>query len=458
MDGHSFMKELIENPGQCHIVRNISSFLDAKSLGQCRLVCQSWRDLIDNDRPWLVFQLEHIHTQERAFFDREDKDKPTVKATIKERFSEWYNFIQETSRKQNIPRLKEFVRQMWTYLGDDQVCDDNPLHYAISKSNCEYVKLLIDCGIDLTMTAQNNGRTPMHYACLNGSIEMVKLLIKQLATFDASSRNDLYQTIYHLAVCNPDPQVPKLILDTFRYEDFRDNDEWTMIHTAVLHGPKETIQFLLESRQKIGLNLEARTNKGSTILHLACWKRDIEIVDIVSNGLQEISSDIDFDTLDNSGESPLHDACLNKDSDVAIHLLKRFPQRLNVLDGDGWHVLHFTCRNGHLTLLNYLIGNPDLNIDFNVVTQHGNTPLHIACWKGQIEIVKVLLENSKEIGIDIAKKNNYQQTAEDVAKHFGYQEILDLFEIHRELEVCFWNTIISLVTPMSSSHLYLLEL
>ena len=65
MDPHGFMKELIEKPGLCHLVRNISSFLDVQSLAQCRLVCQSWRDLIDNDQPWLIFQLEHIHTKEK---------------------------------------------------------------------------------------------------------------------------------------------------------------------------------------------------------------------------------------------------------------------------------------------------------------------------------------------------------------------------------------------------------
>ena len=36
--------------------------------------------------------------------------------------------------------------------------------------------------------------------------------------------------------------------------------------------------------------------------------------------------------------------------------------------------------------------------------------------------------------------------------------IVDLFEIHRELEVCFWNSIISLATPMDSSDLKLFEL
>ena len=76
----------------------------------------------------------------------------------------------------------------------------------------------------------------------------------------------------------------------------------------------------------------------------------------------------------------------------------------------------------------------------------GRTPLHIACFYGQYEVVKFLLENSKEKGIDIAKKNIHQATAEDYARNSSqtltpdyarskeHQDIVDLFVAHRELD------------------------
>ena len=319
MDGQSVMEELMANPGYCQIVRNISSFLDAKSLAQCRLVSQSWRDLIDHDRTWLVFQLEHIHTKEKTFVDRFPDGEPSVKSTIQERCPEWYKFIQQISRKQSIPRLKETVRQMWIYFG--RIFVFNPLHNAIVRSNTEFVQLLFDCGIDLTMT-DPYGMTPMHYACMYGSIEMVKLLIQHLSAFDATSRNDNGQTIFHRAGHNRYPQVLKLVLDTFKFEDTRDRFGRTMIHEAVKFGPKETIQFLLDSRQKIGFNLEAKTGKvGQTILHLACSYKDIEIVDLVVRALEETNIDIDFDTRNFQECTAVHCACMNETSDVAIKLL-----------------------------------------------------------------------------------------------------------------------------------------
>ena len=104
-----------------------------------------------------------------------------------------------------------------------------------------------------------------------------------------------------------------------------------MIHHAVAYGPKETIQFLLESRQQIGFNIEERTINGSTILHTACAYRDIEIIDLVFDALEKVNSDIDFDTRV-EGSLPMHHSCMNKNSDAAIHLIRRYPQKMNVLN------------------------------------------------------------------------------------------------------------------------------
>jgi len=341
------MEKLFTNPGLCHIVRNISRFLDPKSLAQCRVVCQSLKDLIDNDRQWLIFQLEHIQ-KKKILKSILDVDK----ISIKTRFPEWNAFIEEVSKRQNILMLKEFVKHMWIYFKDESMnhyC--NPLHSAVAKSNIEFTQLLVNSGIDLKMKTPD-GLTSLLVACNHGKIEMVQLLIKHQTTFDASSRTNNGLTIFHCAVCNVDPQVPKLILDTFRFEDIRTNLGETMLHYAVCFGPKATIEFLIESRDKFGINLEARTNDGSTILHLACWKRDIEIVDLIHNALEKFNIDIDFDTLDYNQLTPLHDACQNKTSDVAICLLRRFPDKIN-----DWHVLHIACYFGHLELLKYTFGN-----------------------------------------------------------------------------------------------------
>ena len=179
------MEEIFTNKGLTLIVNNISRFLDPKSLAQCRLTCHSWRNTIDNDRQWLKFQLEHIHTQEKTFIDVLAKDEPKVKNSIYKRFPEWNAVITQFSRKQNILKLKEFVKFMWTYFKDDSMSYyRNPFHNAVAKSNIVFAQLLIDSGIDLEMK-NTNGLTPLHFASSCGKIEMVQLLIKIMHSFSS---------------------------------------------------------------------------------------------------------------------------------------------------------------------------------------------------------------------------------------------------------------------------------
>ena len=434
------MNVLLDNPGFNLIVDLISSHLNPKGLAQCRLVCKTWRDLIDNHRTWMVFQLDHIKNQEKYFYD--EKEPKTLKKKLSERFPEWNTVIEQLSKKQNLRRLKEFVKHMWTFFNDNRMSyHTNPLHDAAAKSNLEFVQLLIDCKINLGMK-NPCGSTPLHYACQQGNIEIVQLLIKYSTIDDAYAKGSSARTIFHFAAENSDVQVLKLILDTFKFEDLRDKHGYKMLHCAVEFGPKETLTFLLESRHKIGFNTEDRTRPcGWTILHIACQCRDIEIVDVVYKALQDDNSDIDFDTEDSSGFTPLVKSTWNsKHPTVPITLLNRFPNKLNVLDQYGRNLLHYACHHGNVEVVKYVLENPDFHIDADVVDSYGNTPLHHACDQFQtsevqlrIDIVKFLLETYRKKGIDIKSKNNIGRTAEWTAKINGHNCILKLFREDRRM-------------------------
>ena len=433
------MEELLANQGLCHIVEYISRFLDPKSIAQCREVCYSWKNLIDNDRRWVIFQLEHILKQEKIFINDQAECKYIA---IKARFPKWNSFSRRVSKRQGTPLLKEFVKHMWIYFNCKPMgYYSNPLHDAVLKSNIEFVQLLIEVGMDLKKKNAMGWTppNPLHFACTSSKIEMVQLLMQHSPNFDVNSRTKKGATIFHVAANNSDPQVPKLILNTFRFEDIRDHVGWTMLHWAVKGGAKETIEFLIESRRNLGINVEERTNQGSTILHLGCHHRDIEIVELVHNALQEINSDIDFNTRNVRLATPMQLACKNKTSDVAIHLLQRFPDKINVLGENGMHVFHYACKYGHLELLKHIFDNHDFDIDFNVTDGQGQTGLHHASMGGHFEVVYFLLENSIEKGMNIFQKDNQERTAENWAIQNGHSAILELLQLrslrHRIPEV-----------------------
>ena len=414
MASHSFMEQFLASPGLCHIVKNISRNFGVKDLAKCRLVSQAWKDIVDNDRNWLIFQLEHMNNKKRRVNG--------VKSTISRRCPGWQKVVEEFTTNQSLPKLKEFVRHMWTYFNKEKALF-NPFHDAIKESNIEFVNLLEDCSIDLNFKGEENGTTPMYLACRHGNLELVKLIITLFPTYEANLKTygelgaftifhlaaqnsdsqvlmllfDTFkfediededgwtmfhhavecgsletlqfliasqqkigfnaeettrysETIFHLAAHNQDPQVLKTILNTFLFEDKKDLDGWTMIHHAVQMGSNETLQFLLDLQQELGFNLEERTDGGRTILHIACWCRDFEIVDLVIEALTKAGSDIDLGTQDDEFKyTPLQFASQNsRCSNVAIKLLEKFPQRIYDLGNYGQHILHFACKDGNL--------------------------------------------------------------------------------------------------------------
>ena len=59
------ISKLLENPGLQHLLIDILSCLDNKSLVKCRQVTKSWRDCIDRTRVLLMTQLDYLKAMTR---------------------------------------------------------------------------------------------------------------------------------------------------------------------------------------------------------------------------------------------------------------------------------------------------------------------------------------------------------------------------------------------------------
>ena len=65
----------------------------------------------------------------------------------------------------------------------------------------------------------------------------------------------------------------------------------------------------------------------------------------------------------------------------------------NRKDNSEWTLLHMACDRGHLQLVQVLLAHPA--IDVNTPSFSGSTPLLFACVNGQIEVVKLLLRDGR---------------------------------------------------------------
>ncbi|KAG0477137.1 hypothetical protein HPP92_013978 [Vanilla planifolia] len=91
---------------------------------------------------------------------------------------------------------------------------------------------------------------------------------------------------------------------------------------------------------------------------------------------------------------------------------------LSVKDSQGRTALHMAAANGHLAIVEYLIGN---QVDVNASNLEKNTPLHWACLNGHKEVVKALIM----AGADPSLLNSHERSPVDEAVNGGKMEVVD---------------------------------
>jgi ankyrin repeat protein len=109
----------------------------------------------------------------------------------------------------------------------------------------------------------------------------------------------------------------------------------------------------------------------------------------------------------------------------------------NVKNSAGETPFHLACKNGRLEIVQLLLKNTDLKIninakdnhviDFNAKTNHGITAFYYACWLGHLDVVKILMENAVAFSIDISTKDNDGYTAFVAACSRGQSDVVKIF-------------------------------
>ena len=63
---------------------------------------------------------------------------------------------------------------------------------------------------------------------------------------------------------------------------------------------------------------------------------------------------------------------------------------INTHNKEDWTILHIAANEGHYNIAVVVLEN-NADIDINAKTSNQRTPLHIACMRGRLDFVKLLL-------------------------------------------------------------------
>lgn len=256
------------------------------------------------------------------------------------------------------------------------------LHFAVKMGNKRVVeKLLNTKGCDVK-AATNDRRTALHFAAEGGNMSLVDLLMTKGC--DTNAKTDTGRTALHFAA----EKGHHAVIDRLTVE--RDcvhaetDDGWTALHFVASGGQLLTFELLLSK----GCKVNVPTKDGSTPLHFAARSGNLPVVQDLLSRL----GDNEVRAVTTKGWNALHEALHTGMTEVAMELVTR--SDVGAKTSDGRTALHFAVIKGNVPLVKRLL---QLRDNLKDRTKDGWTALHFAAKSGSLPIVKCLLDKGSDV-------------------------------------------------------------
>ena len=286
--------------------------------------------------------------------------------------------------------------------------------------------------LSVISSVNNDGNTPLHLACSNGLTECVQLLLSRSPVIFNVVTDNMIQCITDAAsweiiqlllmkitlrglmdTCNK-CECTRHFLTLFpkNNEHFQLSDGMTtLLHLVATSGDLEYFTTTLFS---IGLNISCFDSEGYTPLHRAIEYGCVSIAKYLINQPNCLC-----ETLTYKYTAPLHDAAGEYGDISIVQCLVERGVDINVSTCEGTTPLHYSCRWGHLSIVEYLTSLPQFNYTRD---SWGRTGIHYAAEFGQAHVVKYLTEVR---GYDINVEDKYGNTPLYMACYYDHLPVVE---------------------------------
>ena len=402
---HLNIQHFFDKQGFLQIGFNILNNLDFKTQLACRLVCKSWKNVLEDPR---------LNYKITTFW----LEKCQSKGIFKHSMEQWKTFL-TSAREEGLHTIIKFML-IRIFNSEPNLNYDfyTPLHIFASIGNLYMVQqLTAEKWANSTNSDFSSLYTPLHEAAANGQLHVVKYLA---TIFDLNQKDDDGITALLLAAKKGCVKTVKFLAEKSESPFVVDNFGFNVIHVAVMYGHIEIIELFVRNTEEFFIKesnesaLEHNTTHsgqskiitlmskishhtfqydiGSTPIHEAKAKLRWHY-NILEKKIKKKSIQLMF-VENNNGLSPIHLAAACGKLDILKYFSKvsRSFGSFHVINKPsniGWTSLHLAVANNRKEIVKFLIRSCNAR---NYTDNLGNSPIHLAAEKNRVAILKLLME------------------------------------------------------------------
>ena len=240
----------------------------------------------------------------------------------------------------------------------------------------------------------------------------------------------------HIGACNGHFNFCKMLIDKHKFDfNMPDNLGWTAIHFSAKIGSCQLVTYF----EEMGTDIHLKTNEGKNCLHIAADNGHLTLC-------KELIDKYKFDVnmVDNHGWTALHFSAKNGSYELVTYFAEMGID-IHLKTNDGINCVHIAAFKGHMNLFWLLIDKhkvdwpmtnnhvsyelskyfPEMGTDIYIKTNDGANYLHVAALKGDLNLCKELIEKHK---FDVNMADNLGSTALHFSAQSGSCELFRYFE------------------------------
>ena len=220
----------------------------------------------------------------------------------------------------------------------------SPYLIAGFSRSVELVKFLISKGCDV-MNKDSKGRTVLHKACQERKLELAQYLVENYPDM-LTIRDKGGRSPYLVAGYSGSVELVKFLI--FQGCDVmnKDSNGQTLLHNACQEGKLELAQYLVENYSDM---LTIRDNAGRSPYLVGGFSGSVELVSYLT------SKGCDVMEKSSNGWTVLHNACYKGKLELVQHLSENHSEMLTARNKEGQSPFLVAVYSGSVELIQFLI-------------------------------------------------------------------------------------------------------